>query len=286
MDGYEFFLSDNFLQGSKKMTHTKKLAVGIIPLLLMAILLSSKVSAYTFTQDFQKGFYWQSFPIQMSKFVTDPNDGVMLEELTNQAVQEWENASGKNLWNFNTVQTSSTYAGNYIRWSDNFGGETGYDPSKTLAITIRYNSGTYFQQTVIILNGNLSYLRQNWGNALRTTILHEIGHTLGLDHSSANAIMAANLSTLTTLQPDDISGVNAVVDETIRRQSTGYTSPYSATTTVKNGLLPTCGTVEDIGSGKGSGPKNGATNFIGSLFLGFLGIALANKRKKQSELVR
>ena len=209
------------------MRHTKKLAVSIIPLLLMAILLSSKVHAYAFTQDFQKGFYWQSFPIQMGKFVTDPNDGALLEQLTNQAVSDWENASGKNLWNFSAVQTSSAYSGNYIRWSDNFGAETGYDPTKTLAITIRYNQGTYFQQTVIILNGSLSYLRQNWSNALKVTILHEIGHTLGLDHTTANAIMAPTLSSLTTLQSDDIQGVNAVVDETIRRQSTGYISPYS-----------------------------------------------------------
>ncbi|MDO9182175.1 MAG: matrixin family metalloprotease [Bacteriovorax sp.] len=265
------------------MAHTKKLTVSIIPLLLMVILLSSKVHAYTLTQDFIKGYYWQSFPIQMNKFVTNPSDGAPLEELTNQAVEDWEGASGKNLWNFTAVQTSSANSGNYIRWSDNFGAETGYDPTKTLAITIRYNQGTYFQQTVIILNGSLSYLRQNWGNSLKTTILHEIGHTLGLDHSTANAIMAASLSSLSTLQPDDIQGVNAVVDETLRRQATGYVSPYSTTTSEKSGLLPACGTVEDIGNGKG--PKNGPGNFIGSLLIGFLGIALANTRKKQMVLV-
>lgn len=273
-----FSLSDNFLQGSKKMPHTRKLAVSIIPLLLMAILLFPKAEAYTVTQDFSKGYYWPSFPIQMNKFVTNPSDGVLLENLTNQAVQDWESVTGKNLWNFSTVQSASTFSGNYIRWSDNFGAETGYDPNKTLAITIRYNQGTYFQQTVIILNGNLAYLRQNWANALKITILHEIGHTLGLDHSTASAIMAPNLSSISTLQPDDIEGVNAVVDETMRRQSTGYVSPYSTTSTQKNSLIPACGTVEDIGNG--SGPQNGAGNFIGSLLVGFLGIAIAKKRSR------
>lgn len=265
------------------MDHTKKLAVSIIPLLLMAILLSANASAYSFTSDFTKGFYWQSFPIKMGKFVTDPNDGPLLEQLTNQAVSDWENAVGRNLWDISAVQTSTSFPGNYIRWSDNFGAETGYDPSKTLAITIRYNQGTYFQQTVIILNGSLAYLRQNWGNSLKTTILHEVGHTLGLDHSGANAIMAASLTSLTTLQTDDIEGVNAVVDETLRRQSTGYVSPYSATSSEKKGL-PTCGTIEDIGNGKG--PHNGAANFIGSLLIGFLGIALMSKKKKESVFVR
>lgn len=266
------------------MVRTKKMAIGIIPLLLMAFFLSSQAQAYTFTSDFTKGFYWQSFPIKMSKFVTDPNDGALLEQLTNQAVSDWENAVGKNLWDFNAVQTSTSYSGNYIKWSDDFGNETGYDPSKTLAITIRYNQGTYFQQTVIILNGSIAYLRQNWGNALKTTILHEIGHTIGLDHSGANAIMAANLSNLTTLQPDDIQGANAIVDETLRRQSTGYVSPYSATTTTKNGLIPACGTVEDIG--KGQGPGNGASNFVGALLLGFAFIAVARRKNRPTVSVR
>ncbi len=266
------------------MDHTKKLAIGVAPLLLMAIFLSQNAEAFSFTQDFKNGIYWQSFPIKLAKFATDPNDGALLESLTNQAIVDWESVVGKNLWEPSAVQSSSSYSGNYIRWSDNFGAETGYDPSKTLAITIRYNQGTYFQQTVIILNGSISYLRQNWGNSLKTTILHEVGHTIGLDHSAANAIMSANLTSLTALQPDDIQGANAVIDETLRRQATGYVSPYSTTVNEKNGLVPACGTIEDVGNGKG--PPNGPLNFVGSLLIGFLGIFLINKKKKQRDLVR
>jgi len=272
------------------MVHTKNKAISIIPLnMLMAFfllaVLPSNVFAYTFTSDFTKGFYWQSFPIKMAKFVTDPNDGSLLEQLTNSAVAEWESAAGKNLWDFSSVQTTSTYSGNYIRWSDHFGEETGYDPSKTLAITIRYNQGTFFQQTVIILNGTLAYLRQNWGNSLKTTILHEIGHTLGLDHSGQNAIMAASLTSLTSLQADDIQGVNAIVDETIHRQSTGYTSPYSVTTE-KKGIVPACGTIEDISRGNGTGNGNAATNFVGALIIGFAVVALGRRKNKSSAFVR
>jgi hypothetical protein len=242
----------------------------------MAILLSPTVYGFSFTSDFSKGFYWQSFPIKMSKFVTDASDGALLEEITNEAVQEWEDATGKNLWDISPVQISSAVSGNYIKWSDHFGSETGYDPSKTLAITIRYNQGTFFEQTVIILNGSLSYLRQNWGNTLKATILHEIGHTLGLDHSKENAIMAASLSSLTTLQQDDFDGVNAVVDETIKRQSSGYISPFSGNEQDEKKGAPTCGTIEEMGKG----PKNGAGNFIGSLIVGFLMVGFIKRKKK------
>jgi hypothetical protein len=262
------------------MINSRILAIGNLPLLLMASLLSFESEAFTFTQDFTKGIYWKSFPIEMSKFATDPADGALLENLTNESVAEWENATGKNLWNFSNVQTSSTYAGNYIRWSENFGAETGYDPSKTLAITIRYNSGTYFQQTVIILNGSIAYLKQNWGNSLKTTILHEIGHTLGLDHSTAEAIMAPSLSSLNTLSADDIQGVNAVVDETIKRQESGYISPLLGDSSQKNAKTLACGTVEDISRLGGKGPGNGIGNFIGSLLVGLFGLALVQKLGK------
>ncbi len=272
------------------MKHAKKLAISISPLSLMAIflfgILSTNVHAYNFTSDFKNGFYWGSFPIQMAKFAPVASDSAMLETLANQAVADWEAVIGKDIWQMSAVQNNSNYAGNYIRWSDNFGTETGYDPSRTLAITIRYNQGTFFEHTVIILNGGISYLRQNWGNSLRITILHEIGHTLGLDHSEdMGAVMAASLGTATALQPDDIKGINAVVDETLSRQSSGYTSPLVATQEKK---VAACGTIEDIS--KNSGGSGGAmANFLGSLMFGMMFIAVIGriqKMKRQKVLIR
>lgn len=271
------------------MKHTKKLAISILPLSLMAIFfalnLISKAEAYSFTSDFKNGFYWASFPIKMNKFAAVQSDSAMLESLANSAVAEWENAVGKDIWEMSAVQNTSSYSGNYIRWSDNFGAETGYDPSRTLAITIRYNQGTFFQSTVIILNGSIGYLRQNYANTLRTTILHEIGHTIGLDHSSdSSAVMAASLGSVQSLQSDDVQGMNALMDETINRQATGYVSPLSSS----EKKVAACGTIEDIS--KSSGGSGGAmANFLGSLIVGMMFIAAIGKMEKsrrQKVLVR
>ncbi|MBT3983686.1 MAG: matrixin family metalloprotease [Bacteriovoracaceae bacterium] len=192
-------------------------------LFIVAFLFNSNDAlSYNYTTDFQSGYYWGSLPITLNKFVIDSSEGPLLESLVNESIEEWNTSAGRTIWETTPGYSQGPYTGNYIRWSNNFAEETGFDDENTLAITIRYQSGTNITKTEIILNGNLDYLVANTNGALKATILHEIGHTIGLGHSDEYAIMAAYLTNLTVLQSDDIAGVNAVVDETYYRQQTGF----------------------------------------------------------------
>ncbi|MFT6069427.1 MAG: hypothetical protein ACJAT2_001292 [Bacteriovoracaceae bacterium] len=249
-------------------------------LVLLSVMTITSAHTFEYTSDFKNGFYWGSLPIGINKFVTDPNDGPELSQIVGNSENAWEGAAGRDLWSFNSgVIVTSSYSGNYIRWSDNFGAETGYDPTQTLAITIRYTSGPHMVRTEIILNGNMASLRNNENGLLDKTILHEMGHTLGLDHSFQNAIMGAYASNISTLQWDDVQGVNAVIDETLYRQSIGYVSPLAGSTTTEE--YSTCGSVAFISAddnGRG-GPPGG---FGISLLLGLaLSALLASFKSKE-----
>lgn len=236
--------------------------------------------AYKFTVDFTNGFYWPSFPIGINKLVTNPADGSELARLVGQSENAWEDAVNRELWSFNPGWIVTTaFSGNYIRWSESFGAETGYDPNQTLAITIRYTNGPFMTRTEIILNGQNSALRNNQNGLLYKTILHEMGHTIGLDHSFEPAIMGAFASSVNSLQFDDVEGANAVVDETLYRQQIGYISPLSASgsSTEEYG---TCGSVNLLSADNGQGPPGGG--FVISLLFGLLLSLISTKVNKNS----
>lgn len=245
----------------------------------MIALFSFEGKAYTFTQDYQRGIYWKSFPVNMTRFAVDQSDGALLQTIVDESVSEWESATGKEIWNISPVENSSNYRGNYIRWSYNFAAETGYDATRTLAVTVRYNSGTYFEQVVIILNAQITYLRSNFGGALKKTILHELGHTVGLDHSDQQAIMAATLGTISTLQNDDVSGMNALIDETLYRQQTGYVANQNQSS--ESNKIAACGTIEDIASGGGGG----GIQFLQSLLMGVVLALIARNLKSRASIL-
>lgn len=231
---------------------------------------------YRLTEDFAQGFYWAGFPIQLNKFATSTAEGELLASLLNQAENAWEDAVGREIWQADGgAVISNDFYGNNIRWSNNFAADTGYNPSSTLAVTIRYSSGTHVQKTEIILNGELFYLRQNQNNILYKTILHELGHTIGLDHSDQPAIMGASVSHINSLQSDDEEGANAVISEALTRQATGYISPLAAQQSQDENALSACGSVD---MGNSGGPGGG---FFASLLLGLLLSGLSSLRRRQ-----
>ncbi len=219
---------------------------------------------YSFTSDFQSGFYWGDFPIPMKKYVIDPVDGPRLNNLVNQAVQEWEDVIGSDVWDVGpSYIVSSSFSGNLIRWSFDFGAETGWDSQTTLAVTTRWSEGTYMIKTEIVLNGNHPMLYNDIGGILYPTILHELGHTIGIGHSNMPSVMQASLGPYSSLQEDDISAGVVVVSEHKTRASSGFVAASAQKD--ENGLTDAvgCGVIST-----GSGPGGGLGAFLMCFFMG------------------
>jgi hypothetical protein len=158
---------------------------------------------------------------------------------TQDAMEEWESAIGVDVLEIDNNGNNA----NTIRFSNNFAQETGYDEQTVLAVAIRYSEGPYMNRGEIILNGNNQFLRQNVANILYKTMLHELGHIIGLDHSQEYAIMQANVGAVESLTTDDQQGGIAVVNETLNRQATGFTRAQEAENESSNPLAAGCGSI-------------------------------------------
>lgn len=232
---------------------------------LAVFLLSSPVFAYRFTTDFANGFYWQELPINITVVDSDPNRQAKILALSQAAISDWQQSSGLQLWDYVGTGTK-----NIIRWSTNFAKETKMDPTTVLAVAIRYTDGPYFAKTEIVINGSHT-LNQN-DYYLRTTITHELGHTMGLDHSDVGqAVMAPTLQSMYTgLHSDDIQGVRAAHEEMEQRQVTGYVSPlaYSKDGGEQNAM--SCGTIQAAGAVNPGISFNALISLAGGLLISFV----------------
>jgi hypothetical protein len=249
-----------------------------VAFILVLLGISQKVFPYAFTVDFEQGFYWQNFPVKMKMYVQNSADAPLLKSLVKASEEEWESAVGFDIWDIAENPIEGAPSGNSIRWSFNFGPETGFNPFQTLAVTTRYTQGPYVQRSEIILNGGLDYLRNNVNDILKKTILHELGHVIGLDHSTQNAIMKATVGSVGSLQTDDIQGGNAVIDETISRQQSGFTNSQgqSEEENVFSNFA-SCGSInihsgngDDDNHGSGPGSASFVLSFILGIMMGFI----------------
>ncbi|MEI8347640.1 MAG: matrixin family metalloprotease [Pseudomonadota bacterium] len=219
---------------------------------------STQALAYVFTDDFQQGFYWAHVPLTF-RVANDASDSGVTQKLTQEAMDEWEQDVGQQIWQMDDKSS------NVIRWSNNFAADTGYDAQTTLAVTVRYHAGTYIGRVEIVINQGQEVLRRNAGGYLRQTILHELGHTLGLGHSDTQAVMQAYLQFYSGLQSDDIDGMNEVLRQTRERQANHYVSPMAS-----NGTSSSSGKFLGCGGGDSSNALKTTQGFTLSLFTGLL----------------
>lgn len=214
---------------------------------IVLFLITLPAWGYRLTPDFTNGFYWASLPVNFSVAESDPTRKSLLNELAQSAIKEWEQKSGFSLWDL-----SDAGAPNIIRWSTNFAAETNMDPNSVLAVAIRYTEGPYFAKSEIVINGNHRDFNTGlaWLNKMNlgTTLVHELGHTMGLDHSDVmEAIMAPTLQTpYPGLNQDDLQGLSDAHAQTEHRQLIKYVSPLSYSKSQSNAQALSCGTTGPV----------------------------------------
>jgi hypothetical protein len=199
-----------------------KIFLRALTLVLASVSAISSLQGYILITD-DSGIYvvkWQTSPVNMqNKLPASPilSDGNTLSSSVAAAMPIW-NAQLGTVQLASTVQSSTTYATgnkvNEIVKDSTADGEA--FAAGTLAVTLSYRSGNERVESDIVFNS--AYNWDSYRGALHSGVqdiqrvaIHELGHVLGLDHPDEHgqgvlAIMNSHISSIDTLQSDDIAG--------------------------------------------------------------------------------
>ncbi|MFW5887226.1 MAG: matrixin family metalloprotease [Bacteriovoracia bacterium] len=232
---------------------------------LLCLLPISGAHSYEFTNDFNNGKFWPSFPITLKVLAANEQEKQFTQNALVDAIDEWETAVGgvvKDIWQLDEKSI------NVVRWSDNFSYETGYDNLSTLGVAVRHSEGPFYVKTEIVLNASNAQLKSN-PELLYKVILHELGHVIGLGHSHNSwSIMYDSVGHQDALSEDDIYGAIEVLELNVQRSKE---TPYRAAQLKQTApQMVGCGTLAITSDGSDDPPPPSWP----SLLLGFFFIQL------------
>ncbi len=188
--------------------------------LLAILIISTAVNAYVLG-----GWSWQYNNIVFHTGFNSGEDGTSAasyQSALNNAINSWDGKSNFQ-YEINSAYIDPCAAGddNSVSFESDVCG-TAFGSSGVLAVarTSYYSNGNTFYSDIIFNSAKNWSIHNNTGffseifdpYDFQRIALHEVGHTLGLDHEEGNAsiMYPSYQNSVTTLQTDDINGIRAI----------------------------------------------------------------------------
>ena len=196
----------------------------VIVLLVTSLLISNVTHAFVVS-----GFSW---PNATTTFFASPNSvadtelsSAQVTTAFNEALNQWSNMTAFTYKAENgSPDPCTTNTNSYTFAPTNCG--TSFSSSTLAVATTFFRSGGTATRSRIVFNSNKSWnitgVSSGAGSDFRRVAVHELGHSLGLDHTTISpAIMRPNIGSVQVPQADDLNGVEAVYGEFVDSDGDG-----------------------------------------------------------------